>query len=136
MKITTNVKGQLAQSKAELRAFELGFVPSKPIFNARYDLILDNGSELKRIQIKYADAKLSNSTGAVAVKLAYQNRKRQVFTYKSSEIDGLVVYIPKIDKLCFLPPNLFLGKARITIRYCGSKNNQKQGIIYAEDYLW
>lgn len=136
MKSTTNIKGQIAASKAELRALELGYIPSKPIFDARYDLILDDGQKLKRVQIKYADGKTTNSQGSIAVKLAYQNRKRQVYTYKNSEVDGLIVYLPKIDRLCFFEPNIFSGKTRIQIRYLNSKNNQKKGIILAEDYFW
>lgn len=133
---TTNIKGQLAAAKTELRALELGYLPSKPIFDARYDLILDNGRELKRLQIKYADAKASNSQGCVAVKLAYQNRKRKVYTYQNTEVDGLIVYLPVIDKLCYFEPKMFVGKTRIFIRYLKSKNNQKKGIIAAEDYFW
>lgn len=136
MKKTTNVKGQIAAAKAELRALELGYMPSKPIFDARYDLILDDGKQLKRIQIKYADGKTSNSQGSVAVKLAYQSRKHKVYTYKNSEVDGLIVYLPKIDKLCYFKPKMFVGKTRIHIRYLKSKNNQKKGIIAAEDYFW
>ena len=136
MILTTNTKGQIAASKAELRALELGYIPSKPIFDTRYDLILDNHEHLLRVQIKYADGKLTNSEGSVAVKLAYENRTKQIYTYQENEVDGLIVYIPKIDKLCFFPPKVFLGKYRIHIRYAKSKNNQKKGIINAEDYLW
>lgn len=138
MKITTNVKGQLAATKAELRALELGYIPSRPIFNARYDLILDDTEthRLMRVQIKYADAKLSHSDGSVSVKLAYENRKKTRYTYQDSEVDGLIVYIPKIDKLCFFLPKMFVGKERISIRYTKTRNNQKKGIIFAEDYYW
>lgn len=55
MKVTSNVKGQLAIIKAELRALELGYVPSKPIFNSRYDLVIDDYTSLKRVQVKYAN---------------------------------------------------------------------------------
>jgi len=136
VRITTNVKGQIAASKAELRAIELGYIPSKPIFNARYDLILDNLIELKRVQIKYADAKPSNSQGTVIVKLAYEDRKKHVYTYGKNEIDGLVVYIPKIDKLCLFPPRIFIGKRKLFVRFQRSKNNQKKGILLAQDYFW
>src|SRR3989344_433252 len=128
MKITSNVKGQLAVSKTELRALELGFIPSKPIFDTRYDLILDTLTGLLRVQVKYADGIPSNSRGSVVVKLSYEDRKKRIFTYNKKEIDGLIVYIPKIDKLCFLPPRVFLGKKKLHIRLQQSKNNQKQGI--------
>lgn len=130
------MKGQIAATRTELRALELGFVPSRPIFDTRYDLILDNGKKLLRIQIKYADGKPSNSQGAAVVKLAYSNRKKQTYLYRKNEVDGLVVFIPKIDKLCFFPPDVFVGKSRLYIRLNKSRNNQIKGIVHAEDYYW
>ncbi len=136
MKFTTNVKGQIAASKAELRALELGYIPSKPIFDARYDMILDDSKSLKKIQIKYADGKLSYCTGSVMVKLGYEDRTGHLYTYSKNEIDALIVYIPKIDRLCYIPPRIFEGKVKIHIRYEKTKNNQKKGIIYAEEFFW
>lgn len=136
MKVTTNLKGQLALAKAEIRALELGFIPSKPMFDTRYNLILDGKNELKRIQVKYANGKPTNTNGSVVVKLSYQNRKNDVYTYQKEEVDGLIVYIPKIDKLCFLPPKLFINKRNICIRIKKTRNNQKKGIIFADDYIW
>lgn len=134
--MTTNIKGQLAVSKAEIRAFELGYVPSRPLYDSRYDLIIDQNNTLKRIQIKYGDGKSSNSQGAIVVKLDYENRKKNNFTYKKSEVDALVVYIPKIEKLCYFPLEIFEGKRKLTIRIEKPKINQIKGIIFAKDYIW
>jgi hypothetical protein len=136
MKITTNTKGQLAVSKTELRAFELGYLPSRPLFDARYDLIIDDGKQLFRLQVKYADGRPTNTDGAVVVKLEYTDRKRNIYTYQNNEVDALVVYIPKIDKLCFFPKAIFVGKKKLSIRVARSKNNQKKRIIAAKDYYW
>lgn len=136
MRLTTNVKGQIAASKAELRALELGYVPSKPIFDTRYDMILDKSNKLLRVQIKYADGKTSNSEGVVMVKLGYEDRKKNLYTYQPHEIDGLIVYIPKIDRLCFFTPDIFCGKVKIHVRYKDPKNGQKKGILLAENYFW
>lgn len=136
MKITSNTKGQLAVSKAELRAVELGFLPSRPLYDTKYDLVVDKNNQLFRIQVKYAAGNPSNSTGAVVVKLEYEDRQKNVYTYNINEVDALVVYIPTIDKLCYFPKNIFLGKRKLTIRISKSKNNQKIGIVAAEDYYW
>ena len=137
MKITTNVKGQIAASKAELRALELGYIPSKPIFDTRYDMILDDSQhKLLRIQIKYADGKVSNSEGSVMVKLGYEDRRKHLYTYNQNEIDGLIVYIPKINRLCFFPPKVFCNKVKIHVRYKKPKNGQKKGVLFAENYFW
>jgi PD-(D/E)XK endonuclease len=134
--ITSNIKGQLAVSKTELRALELGFLPSRPLFDTRYDLIIDNHKSLIRVQIKYADGKSANSTGVVVTKLEYIDRQKKTHTYMDDEVDVLIVYIPKIDKLCYIPKKLFIGKRKLSIRISNSKNNQKKGIIAAEDYYW
>jgi hypothetical protein len=136
MNITSNIKGQLAVSKTELRALELGFLPSRPLFDTRYDLIIDDHESLVRVQIKYADGKSANSTGVVVTKLEYIDRQKKTFTYRDEEVDALIVYIPKVDKLCYIPKKLFIGKRKLNIRISKSKNNQKKGIIAAEDYYW
>lgn len=136
MHVTTNVKGQLAVSKAEIRAFELGFLPSRPLYDARYDLIIDDGKKLLKVQVKYANGKPSNSNGAVVVKLEYEDRGRRVHTYKDTEVDALIVYVPQIDKLCFFPKDVFVGRRKFNIRISKAKNNQKKRVIAAEDYYW
>lgn len=136
MKMTSNVKGQLAVSKAEIRAFELGYIPSRPLYDNKYDLLIDKNSKIERIQVKYADGKSTNSTGAVVVKLEYLDRKNIVHTYQEDQIDALVVYAPKIDRLCFFPKNVFVNKRKLNIRIASSKNNQQKGIIFAKDYYW
>jgi len=123
-------------TKAELRALELGFVPSRPLFDTRYDMILDNGKQLYRVQVKYANGVPSQSSGSIVVNLSYETRKHEVFTYKKSEVDGLIVYLPKTDKLCYIPLELFIGKKNLCLRLEKPKNNQKNGIIFAEDYYW
>lgn len=126
----------MAVSKAELRAVELGYIPSRPLYDTRYDLIIDNGKQLIRTQVKYGGGKSSNSTGNAVVKLDYETRTDKVYTYKTTEVDALIVYLPQIDKLCFLPEYIFVGKRKINVRIEKCKNNQKKGVIAAEDYYW
>ncbi len=129
-------EGAIAATKTELRALELGYIPSNPIVDSRYDLIIDNRTRLLRVQIKYADGIPSSSSGAIVVKLAYENRQKKVYTYSACEVDALIVYLPQIDKLCFFLPEIFEGKRNLNIRIKSAKNNQKTGVIYAKDYYW
>lgn len=134
---TSNLKGQLAVSKVELRAMELGFIPSRPLFDSRYDVIIDDGKKLWRVQVKYGNGKPRNSVGSVTVNLAYETRGRKnIYTYNESEVDALVVYIPKIDKLCWFPCEVFVGKKELSIRIDPPLNGQKSKIYYAYDYFW
>ena len=136
MQITSNIKGQLAVSKAELRAFELGYIPSRPLYDTKYDLLIDKDSKIIRVQVKYADGISSNSSGVVVVKLEYIDRHNSVHTYQNDQVDALVVFIPKIDRLCYFPKSIFLNKRKLNIRIAESKNNQKNGVIFAKNYYW
>lgn len=122
--------------KAQIRAVELGYLVSIPTHHCRYDLVLDDGSKLWRVQVKYADGKPSNSDGAVVVKLEYNDRTSHSYTYSFDEIDALVVYIPRADKLCWLPPITYVGKKRLNIRLEPPKNGQKHKMVLAGEYFW
>jgi hypothetical protein len=135
--MTSNWKGQLAVSKAQVRAIELGYYVSVPLMDYRYDLVLDDGKKLWRVQIKYANRKPHNSNGAVTVQLTYETRKRRrIVTYNSSEVDALVVYLPKIDKLCWFPTDVFVGKRGLNVRIDQPKNSQSKKIVMASSYFW
>lgn len=132
--MNTNTKGQIAQSKAELRAVTLGYMPSKPLFDARYDLILDDlNGNLIRTQIKYVGSLKDGSVAVVS--LDYANRKGEVKKYLSSEVDALVVYIHEIDELCFFPKDVFVGKLKLHIRLKEPKIACPLTTM-ATDYIW
>ena len=130
-------KAETAMMKVGIRALQLGASVSKPIFEgARYDYILERDGKLYRVQVKYADGKHNKTVGAVQVNLRKQIRKNKNHPYTDSEIDVLVVYIPKIDKICWFGPEVFNGKGALSIRIAPCKNNQTKGCLLAENHLW
>jgi hypothetical protein len=135
---TSNWKGQLAVGKVQTRALELGYIPSIPFVDCRYDLILeDKQRKLWRVQVKYANGRSMHSSGSVTANLAYETRhRRNVITYNESEVDALIVYVPKLDKLCWFPCEAFVGKKELSIRLDPPLNGQKTKIYYAHDYFW
>lgn len=130
--------GLIAQNKVELRAIEKGYMISRPITEcSRYDAIIDFGTHLERVQIKYAGSKQTESTGSCVVDF----RKRSINgavrkTYSDNEVDAVLVYLPDIDKVCYFPIKFIEGKGRLSIRYTKPKNNQMSGVILADDYIW
>lgn len=134
-------KGLEAQLKAELRANELGYIVSKPTTECcRYDMIIDNGSELKRVQVKFCDCKASDATGAngmvqLSLKKSSSNGNSRPY-YTDEDIDALVVYVKPIDKLCYFPIEVISGKKYINLRYEDAKNKQATNIWNCFDYLW
>lgn len=124
-------KGHIAELKVELRAAEKGFILSRPTTLARYDAVLDDGKSLLRVQIKYAGTESTKSKGSVVVGLS-----RRGEAYTPDEVDGLLVYIPKFDKIVFLPPSRFCGKKNLCIRYEPTLNNQAARLLHLSDLLW
>lgn len=138
MSLSTNKKGMLAELKVQQRAMELGVhvsIPTDP--SARYDAILDDGQRLYRAQIKYCDRR-GGSDGAIQIELTSYHRSGKLSSsgYTADEIDILLLYVPRWDKILWLGPEIFLGRQAIQIRLELSKNGQTKGCLFAKDYIW
>lgn len=135
---TNTIHGLIAQNKAELRAIEKGYIVSKPIHECvRYDMLVDDGNSIKRLQVKYAGGKQTGSTGSCKVdfrKKSINGSKRNYYT--KDEIDGALVYIPELDEICYFPIDVIEHKPTLTIRYVDSKSNRTKGVTFAKDYIW
>ena len=132
---STNSKGDLAIAKVLLLATEKGHIISKPLSDSsRYDLVIDDG-KLNRTQVKYANGKATHADGVVRVGLE-KRYKGKILLYSEKDIDLLLVYIPKIDRVCAFKPDVFAGMNNLYIRCEPSKNGQKSGCIQAADYFW
>jgi hypothetical protein len=67
----------------------------------------------------------------------YRNGGRSITPcYRASEIDLLLVYVRKIDKILWLGPEEFDGRTRLHIRVEPTLNNQVKGCLMAADYIW
>ena len=135
----TNTKGELALLKVKQLALEKDILLSQPTMaNCRYDLIVDCGHRLVRAQVKWADGRVSGAAGCVQINLRKITRgnKRGKQFYSKDEVDILLVYVPKIDKVLWLESPHFHGKQSITIRIEPPRNNQTKGCLMAEEYIW
>ena len=130
-------KADIARLKIEMRALELGVICSRPVKEGtRYDLILDTGKKLYRAQVKYGNGCSSKATGAVQVNLRREIRKEKNRPYSQDEIDVLLIYVPKIDKICWFGPEVFNAKSSISIRITPTKNGQLKHCLHAEKHFW
>lgn len=132
------IKGAIAFSKAEIRALSKGYIVSKPSTDCcRYDMIIDDGVNLIKVQVKYAGGKASGSAGNTVANLRkeYKNGKKKD-GYTKEEVDAIVVYIPQIDEVCYFPIEMVEGKTTLTIRYEKAKNNRVKNVINAKDFIW
>lgn len=130
-------KADMARLKVEMRALELGIVCSRPVVEGtRYDCILDTGSKLFRAQIKYGDGRATGCSGVVQVNLRKQIGKDKNHPYLEQEVDVILIYVPRIDAICWFGPEIFNGKSALSIRIAPSRNGQMKGCLPASDYLW
>lgn len=130
-------KADLARLKIEMRALELGVICSRPVVEGtRYDLILDAEGRLYRAQVKYGDGRTPKVKGAVYVNLRKEIRKEKNRPYSQDEIDVLLIYLPKVDKICWFGPEIFNAKGSLSIRIVPSKNGQIKHCLPAEKYFW
>lgn len=74
---TTTEQGDIGEAKAIYEFIKRGFVVSKPINDkARYDLIVDDGSNILRVQVKTTKQKCKRPRTGYKVKInsTYSNR--------------------------------------------------------------
>jgi len=129
----SNRKGDLAQARVELKALEKGYIASRPAVVARYDLVVDDNDRLWRVQVKYADAKPSNTQTAVYASLKYTDRAGKGHSYTSKEVDAFAIYVPKVDEVLWFTSEQACGKLKLSIKIGGKR--QKNSNWY-EDYIW
>jgi hypothetical protein len=131
-------KGDLAELKVITRAIEKGWKPSKPVVSGtRYDLLLDDGENIKKVQVKYSSQKLVDCEGTYVVELRRKNGDRSnTRKYNKTEIDVLIVYFPSCDKFCWFNPDVWEGKSQINVRLEPTKTGRESKALKAEDYVW
>jgi PD-(D/E)XK endonuclease len=131
----SSIKGAIAEAAITAAAVELGFVVLRPLIEGRrYDLVLDTGPRLLRVQCKSGRLK----RGVVAVTLATcRHTPTQGYVrskYTADEIDGVGVYCAELRRCFYLPIEVVAGRSAIHLRVDAAANNQQAAIIWAAEY--
>jgi hypothetical protein len=132
--MTTNQKGAIAEARITAEALELGCTVYRPISEGcRYDLIIDVGDRLLRVQCKWASVK-----GPIVVVYAITSRLTPRgyvrTTYNRTEIDGIAAYCHALKRCFWLPIEEFAGKSVVHLRLAPARNGQQSGLRWAEQY--
>jgi len=100
--LTANQKGAIAELAITSAAIRLGSWCIRPVADERYDLVLDIGSRLLRVQCKTAapdgDALVIRCYSCRRTAAGMLNR-----SYTSEEIDAVAAYCDELDR-CYLIP--------------------------------
>jgi PD-(D/E)XK endonuclease len=131
----TMQKGEIAILEVSKRAIEKGFIPSRPIIEGTvYDIVIDDGVKLMKVQVKYGDFRRKGYTGSIIVSSRRQSAKES--KYLKNDIDVILAYLPSVDKIVLLTREMFGGKYSVSIRTEKPKNNQTKKIIFIDDVIW
>lgn len=128
--LTTNEIGSRSESEVLAALLRAGYQVLIPFGVARYDLAIDSGTSILRVQVKTGHIR----NGAVIYKTAscspgtgYQRRP-----YTADEIDLFAVYCPQTGGV-YLVPIAEAGGGGLRLQ--PPRNNQRVRVRMASDYL-
>lgn len=111
-----------------------GFFVSVPFGGgSAYDLIVDTGMRLLKVQVKTGWRRTGCLlyTGRRRIKDSNQNGMRR---YRTDEVDIFAVYDPETDNLYAVPPTAMITQG--CLRLEPVLNGQQKFVRWARDYTW
>ena len=132
--LTTSQKGAAAEAEVAAAAIRLHLLVLRPLAEGgRYDLIVDLGGKLLRVQCKWA----SQRGGVLVARCATCRHTPRGYlrtTYAAAEVDAIGLYAPSTDRCYLIPIDDVEGRAAVLLRVAPTRNNQAVGIRWARDY--
>lgn len=132
--LSTNQKGAIAEAAVVREAVRLDIGVWLPFSDHEpYDLILDLGHRVLRVQCKWAVKR-----GEVVVVSIRRNRRgpngfiRR--SYARGEIDVVAAYCEAVETTYLLPTHLSVERTAVQLRLTRSRNNQQCGVHWARDF--
>ena len=113
--LNTKTKGDIGQLKVAGDLLMRGYTVSFPYGdNARYDLVLDRGTGLERVQVKYVTS--NGQTIIVQCKsvVSVANKLYEVRKYTESQVDWIACY-DATSNCCYYIPGTKIGEGRTQI---------------------
>src|SRR2546426_8446034 len=106
----------MAEAEVVAAAARLDLVVLRPLCDgARYDLAIDIGHDILRVQCKWAH--LRNDMITAELRTSWHTPRGYVrTTYSRDEVDAIAAYVPDTDKCYLIPINEAAGRAAVS---CG-----------------
>lgn len=132
--LSTSQKGAAAEAEITAAALHLGLVVLSPLCEGgRYDLVIDTGARLLRVQCKWASRRGDVLT-ARCVTSRHTPGGYVRSTYSAHEVDAVAVYAPDTDGCYLIPIGEAEGRSTISLRLSPTHNNQASRVRWARDY--
>ena len=101
--------------------------------NTRYDLILDDGKRLLRVQCKTGRMRLGAVEFATASSYAHHPNEKPTQRHYQGQVDRFAVYCRETGGVYLIPIDA-LPLDRAYLRVTAPQNGQRKRIRYAKDY--
>jgi PD-(D/E)XK endonuclease len=113
----------------------LGFLVLLPFGeNSRYDLVIDNGSELWRVQCKTGRLRNGSIRFKTCSSYAHHRDPAMQTRHYQGEIDYFGVHCPETGAVYLIPISELDAKHTATLRSTPARNNQRKRVRAAKDY--
>ena len=131
----TKNKGDIGCLKVQVKMAELGFTILIPLSEHEvFDFVAYKDGDFKKVQAKYRS--IENGSLTVPFKTAWADKNGSHINYiDKTEIDIIAVYCPETDKVYFVNPTDYENSTSLNLRVEQTKNNQRKGILFAENFL-
>jgi hypothetical protein len=135
---TTKTKGDLAELMVAADLRRKGYKIALPFGEDwDYDLIFERDGKLERVQVKYAESDGSILTVRCRSHSLTNGKVKRVKRYTAAMIDWLAVYDRSTNRCYYVPAQKLgaTGRSAMYLRMTPTRNGQRLGINFAEDYL-
>ncbi|MBV8299489.1 MAG: hypothetical protein JO083_08090 [Candidatus Eremiobacteraeota bacterium] len=132
-KRNTKLKGDVSELRVAAALIEAGYAVSKPFGeNQRYDLVIDDGERLQRVQVK--TGRIRGGVVLFSCCSTHGHRRTQLMTRPyTGQIDLLAVFCPDNEKV-YLVPEAELTRSKSHLRLVPPRNNMVKTIKWAAQY--
>jgi PD-(D/E)XK endonuclease len=132
--MTPSQKGAAAEAEIAAAAIRLRLLVLRPLCEGgRYDLAIDIGEKLLRVQCKWA-SRSGDVLNARCVTNRHTPHGYKSTTYSANEIDAIAAYAPDTDRCYIIPVDEVEGHTVLSLRVAPTRNNQAQLVRWAKDY--
>jgi hypothetical protein len=132
--MTTDQKGAIAELAIQLAASKLGIEVYRPVAEGgRFDMILAPGSQLIRVQCKWAPRR----GDVLVISCRSARRSAEGFVrrcYTAEEVDAIAAYNLELDRCFLIPIALVENRPGISLRLSPCRNNQQRRVNWADDF--
>ena len=141
------MKGFLAEHKFVEECAKRNIPVSRPLWDLRYDFIVEDKGSLLKVQVKYIGRRKTGiksydklkDKGVICVNAYSVNNSRAAkkMPYTKEEIDVIAAWSEEVEKFLWIPIESLEGKATKHFKITELLVKQGKGkVTYARDYYW